>query len=75
MADTAVDAEFLVATKQEQSLSVHGTCIFMGEIVFLKQMVYTNHKHSEGKIWGEVEEVSKEASLKNWYLKWDPKHE
>lgn len=50
MADTAVDAEFLVATKQEQSLSVHGTCIFMGEIVFLKQMVYTNHKHSEGKI-------------------------
>lgn len=36
MADTAVDAEFLVATKQEQSLSAHGTCIFMGEIVFLK---------------------------------------
>ena len=36
VADTAVDAELLVATKQEQSLCSHGTCIFMGEIVFLK---------------------------------------
>lgn len=72
VADTAVGTGWLTVCTVHKTGAVFALMepiFFRGRLHFFKQIVITNYKCSEGKMQGQVEEMSKKAFLEKRHLK------